>query len=323
MNKDKFKSLLTIALMISMIVTFYSVSLLGDTYAVTVIGSEHGLNVNLSNDLVPTDNLNPGDSKTSAMTVSMDSSQSSSLPIYMKAEITATTLGLGGGNLDERIEFTLTNDQNDVLYKGPLSGFDEYIQIGSLSGGQSMELTFNIYLPGEATDNDYQAASVTTQWTVMTQAGSGGGGGSGSGSGSGSTGGGTQLPPVDGEEEDEEDEEAISPDSPVQEEVRDSEYQIIVEEEEDIDEEEKDDLVHEEEKEEEVTPVEPIEPEDIEEELEDVEEEVEEKIDDVEEYDGTMPRTGELPPIMFYILGLIILLIGLKIYFGDRKKRAI
>ncbi|NLM09995.1 MAG: hypothetical protein GX213_04305, partial [Clostridiaceae bacterium] len=63
-------------------------------HAIEVVGANTGLRVNVSDVLVPTDNLAPGDTKTSTMTISIDpESNTSSLRVWIRAEIIEYVLG--------------------------------------------------------------------------------------------------------------------------------------------------------------------------------------------------------------------------------------
>jgi len=140
-------------------------------YAIEVEGAYTGLKVSVSETLVPTDNLVPGDTKSSTMTISFipaNGIDASSLPVWLKAEITGKTLGKGGGYLDDKLELTITRGDGKQLYKGAISGMSEAIEVGNVQRNKSIDLTFTVHLPGEETDNAYQAASLKVKWIVIT-----------------------------------------------------------------------------------------------------------------------------------------------------------
>lgn len=140
-------------------------------YAIEVEGAYTGLKVSVSETLVPTDNLVPGDTKSSTMTISFvpeSGIDASSLPVYLKAEITGKTLGKDGGDLDDKLELTITHENGTVLYKGSISGLSSAIKVGDIQRNDSINLTFTVHLPGEETDNAYQAASLKVKWIVIT-----------------------------------------------------------------------------------------------------------------------------------------------------------
>ena len=140
-------------------------------YAIEVEGANTGLTVRVSETLVPTDNLVPGDTKSSTMTISFipaSGIDASSLPVWLKAEITGKTLGKGGGDLDDKLELTITHENGTVLYKGSISGLSSVVEVGRVEKNDSIDLTFTVHLPGEETDNAYQAASLKVKWIVIT-----------------------------------------------------------------------------------------------------------------------------------------------------------
>lgn len=139
--------------------------------AIEVEGSNTGLTVRVDETLVPTDNLVPGDTKSSTMTISFipaSGIEASSLPVYLKAEISEKTLGKDGGDLDDKLELTITHENGTVLYKGSISGLSSAIKVGDIQRNDSINLTFTVHLPGEETDNAYQAASLKVKWIVIT-----------------------------------------------------------------------------------------------------------------------------------------------------------
>jgi hypothetical protein len=146
-----------------------------NAYAIEVEGSETGLRVNASDVLVPTDNLGPGDTKTSSMTISLDRDSSVSentLPVWMSAEIIENIPGktFDGkkGNLDDKLEFTITHENGEMLYKGLANGLGKTIVLGRIAKGESFDINISVHLPGAATGNEYQAASIKVKWKVIT-----------------------------------------------------------------------------------------------------------------------------------------------------------
>ncbi|SHI42264.1 hypothetical protein SAMN02745751_00314 [Dethiosulfatibacter aminovorans DSM 17477] len=134
--------------------------------------SEFGLIAEFSNVLAPTDNLNPGDVKSSVMTLKLeevDGYDISSLPAYIRSEIISRDPGPGGGDLDEVLVLTVRKESGDVVYEGHLSGFDENIYLGEVYMDEGMDLEFTIYLPGEETTNEYQGSGLRVKWIITTQ----------------------------------------------------------------------------------------------------------------------------------------------------------
>lgn len=160
----------------SILITFvflaaFCVTGINPAYAIEVEGAHTGLTVSVSETLMPTDNLVPGDTKSSTMTISFipaNGIDASSLPVWLKAEITGKTLGKGGGYLDDKLELTITRGDGKQLYKGAISGMSEAIEVGNVQRNKSIDLTFTVHLPGEETGNAYQAASLKVKWIVIT-----------------------------------------------------------------------------------------------------------------------------------------------------------
>jgi len=160
----------------SILITFvflaaFCVTGINPAYAIEVEGAHTGLTVSVSETLMPTDNLVPGDTKSSTMKISFvpeSGIEASSLPVYLKAEISEKTLGKGGGDLDDKLELTITHENGTVLYKGSISGLSSVVEVGRVEKNDSIDLTFTVHLPGEETGNAYQAASLKVKWIVIT-----------------------------------------------------------------------------------------------------------------------------------------------------------
>lgn len=167
MDKTILKHIAAITAIIILAVSFVLLLSSQDTFALVVVGEEYGLRVHLSEEYVPTDILNPGDTKTSIMTISNTGEVSSSLPAYLKTEITGSSPGFGGGNLDDKLNLTIKRNSGEELYNGPFSGLAREIELGSIETGKPTNLEFTVHLPG-STSNEYQAASLSVKWEVRT-----------------------------------------------------------------------------------------------------------------------------------------------------------
>ncbi|ANX01205.1 hypothetical protein CSTERLE_06290 [Thermoclostridium stercorarium subsp. leptospartum DSM 9219] len=142
--------------------------------AIEVVGTDTGLRVELSGNPVPTGNLTPGDTKTSMMTISIEpESGASSLRVWIRSEIVESIPGkdVNGiiGNLDDRLILTVTHEDGRVLHNGPISKFNENILVGDIRKGEPVDLTFTVHLPGETTGNEYQGASLKVRWILTAQ----------------------------------------------------------------------------------------------------------------------------------------------------------
>lgn len=158
---------------IILIVVILTVSYLVGTnpvLAIEIIGANSGLKVSIDEIPVQTDDLAPGDTKTSTMTIYIDpESETSSLPVWIRAEIVETVLGLYGGNLDDKLNLTVIHENGKVLHDGPVSKFNKNVEVGYVHKGEPVDLTFTIHLPGESTGNEYQGASMKVKWIITTQ----------------------------------------------------------------------------------------------------------------------------------------------------------
>lgn len=147
-----------------------------NAYAIEVEGSETGLRVKASDVLVPTDNLGPGDTKTSFMTISLDHDsivRENTLPVWLSGEIIESKPGkfVNGkrGHLEDVLEFTITHENGTVLYnKGSASGLSTPVVLGQIAKGESFNVYITVHLPGEETGNEYQSASLKVKWKVIT-----------------------------------------------------------------------------------------------------------------------------------------------------------
>jgi len=145
-----------------------------NAYAVEVVGENTGLRVKLSDIPVDTDNLNPGDTKTSTMTIYIDpNSTTSSLRVWIRSEIVENILGkeVNGnrGNLDDRLVLSVTHENGKVIHNGAISKFDKNVEVGYIQKGDPVDLTFTVHLPGETTGNEYQGASMKVKWIITAQ----------------------------------------------------------------------------------------------------------------------------------------------------------
>jgi len=175
LNRNNKKS--TIYILIALLFLIASIAISSvNAFAIEVEGSETGLRVNVSDVLVPTDSLAPGDTKTSSMTISLDRDSSvneSTLPVWLSAEIIEKIPGkiFDGkrGNLDDKLEFTITHENGEVLYnKGLVSGLSKPLVLGQIAKGDSFDVFITVHLPGKETGNEYQAASIKVKWKVIT-----------------------------------------------------------------------------------------------------------------------------------------------------------
>ena len=113
---DKYKSKSPLSILIAVMILLGCMAM-GSTNAdaLEVAGENTGLRIKVSDVLVETDNLGPGDTKSSTMTIFIDpESETSSLRVWLKAEIYKNVLGkeVNGkrGNLDDRLILTITHE---------------------------------------------------------------------------------------------------------------------------------------------------------------------------------------------------------------------
>lgn len=169
---ERIRKYIVISIIVTVSVTVTLILGAHSTYSIEVIGEQYGLRVKVSDVFVPTDNLYPGDTEVSTMTISVvqvDEVEASSLPVWFSWEVVKTEPGKGGGYLDDKLEFSLYLDDGTLLYNGRFSGLTAPIALGNIAMGDSKILTFKVHLPGENTGNEYMAASLTVKWTVMTR----------------------------------------------------------------------------------------------------------------------------------------------------------
>jgi len=171
MNNGKQKLALAI-LIVLLILPSYSLAFVEE-------GEECGLVVETADDYVDVTNLNPGDLKSSYLIVNNENDNP--FQYYMNMSMIDRTEGvypgLDGKSLDEVLQITLHADaENEVngepieLFQGLITEFeDEYgeegMDLGTLAGNDSQKIIVSIYLPGEETDNHYQGASVTINYS--------------------------------------------------------------------------------------------------------------------------------------------------------------
>lgn len=146
------------------------------THAFVVKGADCGLRVEASPDYVDVNNLNPGDKKSSYLTVHNDGAKE--LTYFFEIEKTGGKpgeyRGVAGRELAEKLEFTI--ERNGVLYfEGLVSEFNKEKQKGiKLAAGDQDKLDITVHLPGEETGNEYQGASVTVKFAFWATCNNGG-----------------------------------------------------------------------------------------------------------------------------------------------------
>jgi len=140
-----------------------------ETGALEIIGEELGLKVDFDDEYVPTDNLNPGDTKSSKLIITNTGEAASSLPVYLKADIVRSTPGLGGGRLDDQLEATLIDSDNNVLFSGLWAIFEQAVMAGTIKKDEPREITFAVHLPGETTTNEFQSADLSFKLIVIAE----------------------------------------------------------------------------------------------------------------------------------------------------------
>lgn len=120
-------------------------------------------------------NLNPGDSYSRTLTIKNEGE----LPAYLWLThewVDGNPLPGEQGDLFSQLVMTISW-RGITLYHGPLEGLEELlnisIQIGPLRPGQSLDLDFDIFLPGQSTGNDFQGSTVTTRMIILTACGDG------------------------------------------------------------------------------------------------------------------------------------------------------
>ncbi|KAB3531078.1 LPXTG cell wall anchor domain-containing protein [Alkaliphilus serpentinus] len=166
MNRKIIKSIANIVITLLVITCFTLAIRLQDTFALEVIGGEYGLKVELAQDNVATDNLNPGDTKESYMTISNIGEHP--LPVYLNNRTIRETFGNGGGDLNDKLVLTITDQNDKLVYSGTVKGLNTPHYVGNIQPDTSVALDFKVDLPAEETTNEYQAASLTVKWIVST-----------------------------------------------------------------------------------------------------------------------------------------------------------
>ncbi len=135
------------------------------THAFVIEGEECGLVVTPAEGYTDVTNLNPGDVKSSYLIASNEGEED--LEYYFNLRKIASSAGyypgVEGRHLDEVMEFAISSGRV-VLFEGLLEEFAEEIYMGWLSPGESQRIDITTYLPGEATGNAFQGASVTIQF---------------------------------------------------------------------------------------------------------------------------------------------------------------
>ncbi len=141
-----------------------------ETGALEIIGEELGLKVDFDDEYVPTDNLNPGDTKSSKLIITNTGEAASSLPIYLKADIIESRPGLGGGRLDDQLEATLIDSDNNVLFSGTVGDLEQAVMAGTVNKDEPKEITFAVHLPGRTTTNEFQSADLSFKLIIIAEA---------------------------------------------------------------------------------------------------------------------------------------------------------
>lgn len=176
MKKMKLAGSLTMILMVLMV--WGALSTLanpGTTRAFVLGGAECGLEVAADDEYVDVKRLNPGDVKESYLTVSNTNTEHP-LTYYFSIDRKDGKFGrFWNANRDaivdtekmmeEVLQFTITRRGEDEPLFGPalLEDYSDKQEVGRLGPGESEDLLVSVYFPEEA-DNDYQDSSVKVQF---------------------------------------------------------------------------------------------------------------------------------------------------------------
>lgn len=132
---------------------------------IEIIGEEAGLVlVPSGGSLFALDNMNPGDTRETAIT--LRNNYSTWYHLWIQTE----EIAADDPSLFEVMELTV-NYRGEVLYQGPVDGFaGELLYLGRLQPGDSEEMLVAVHLPGPETGNEYQGKSASAKWVFTAQA---------------------------------------------------------------------------------------------------------------------------------------------------------
>lgn len=248
-----------------------------------LIGKDVGLVVEPTGErLFDLKNLNPGDTKIAKL--SIKNNYTNSFNLYMRAERMGE-VPVEDVDLFDILTLKVTL-RGITIYEGPIKDFAKSnISLGRFNRGANEELIATVHLPGPETGNEYQGKSVDVKWIFIAESITPPGGGDSDPPGE------PWEPPVE-IEDNEIPKGKPEPEEPIEE---------LIEE-----------------------PVEETEEEIEEEEIPKGEPEPEEPIEEIEEEEipkdkPVLPKTGELPLMVFYISGVAMVLLGIGL--GDKKKK--
>lgn len=160
-----------------------------------IINDDNGLEIHVPEKTVNTDNLGPGDKKSSSL--KLKNTGSSDLTVYIRTNILSETSPRGGGLADVMI--LTIRDGDSVIADGTFRDVADEgnILIGNMAPEAEKTIYFSADFPKEA-GNEYQGASFKVNWTFTTESSGGGGGDEGGGGGSDED---EPAPPIEIEEE--------------------------------------------------------------------------------------------------------------------------
>ncbi len=157
-------ALLVLCCMLLLVQPFYTLA--------QEVDDEHPCRFTVSPDvLFEVGNMNPGDSIKRTLTVTKLGTVAAY--IWMSHQwVDGDPLPGELGDLYGQLVITVTW-QGKLLYRGPLDGLLEPINISALIGpirpGQQIDLDFNIVLPGPETGNEFQGSSLKTRFVFYSQ----------------------------------------------------------------------------------------------------------------------------------------------------------
>lgn len=143
---------------------------MGRAYAVSleVIGSDLGLEIVPSGTkLFDLTNLNPGD--TSEEKIDIKNNYTSPFEVFMRTKRTSPQPQPGEADLFSQLVLTIYLD-DVVIYTGPMNGYAQNnISLGKINPKNEKELRAIVHLPGAETGNEFQGKSLQVKWYFMAE----------------------------------------------------------------------------------------------------------------------------------------------------------
>lgn len=168
--KKKLSKIMIFIGIFSLIIGTFNILAMTEAYAINlqIIGDQDGLEVIPSGTrLFDLGNLNPGDTKEEK--IDIKNNYTSPFKVYMRTERRSPQPQIGEADLFKQLILTVYLD-NVQIYSGSMKDYaPSNISLGDFNPNTGKELRAVVHLPGRETGNEFQGKSLTVNWYFIAQ----------------------------------------------------------------------------------------------------------------------------------------------------------